>query len=159
MAHLTKYGKRMKLTLVSAMSAACMACVVAIPFVEKKILKNDVGYVSVTVNGEEVGAVNTQEEAQQAVTEARLRFSNDYSNVVYLDPDVEYKSEERIAADRMSVDGLSQAVYSNLFSSMVDMNNQVAYTVRIDDFTVTLASKEEVVELLDRVASSQDTNN
>ena len=88
MAHLTKYGKRMKLTLVSAMSAACMACVVAIPFVEKKILKNDVGYVSVTVNGEEVGAVNTQEEAQQAVTEARLRFSNDYSNVVYLDPDV-----------------------------------------------------------------------
>ena len=153
MAHLTKYGKRMKLTLVSAMSAACMACVVAIPFVEKKILKNDVGYVSVTVNGEEVGAVNTQEEAQQAVTEARLRFSNDYSNVVYLDPDVEYKSEERIAADRMSVDELSQAVYSNLFSSMVDMNNQVAYTVRIDDFTVTLASKEEVVELLDRVAS------
>ena len=159
MAHLTKYGKRMKLTLVSAMSAACMACVVAIPFVEKKILKNDVGYVSVTVNGEEFGAVNTQEEAQQAVTEARLRFSNDYSNVVYLDPDVEYKSEERIAADRMSVDELSQAVYSNLFSSMVDMNNQVAYTVRIDDFTVTLASKEEVVELLDRVASSQDTNN
>ena len=141
MAHLTKYGKRMKLTLVSAMSAACMACVVAIPFVEKKILKNDVGYVSVTVNGEEVGAVNTQEEAQQAVTEARLRFSNDYSNVVYLDPDVEYKSEERIAADRMSVDELSQAVYSNLFSSMVDMNNQVAYTVRIDDFTVTLKRK------------------
>ncbi len=159
MAHLTKYGKRMKLTLVSAMSAACMACVVAIPFVEKKVLKNDVGYVSVRVNGEEVGAANTQEEAQQAVTEARLRFSNDYSNVVYLDPDVEYKSEEKIAGERMTVDELSDAVYSNLFTSMVDMNSQVAYTVRIDDFTVTLSSKDEVVELLDRVASSQDTNN
>lgn len=159
MAHLTKYGKRMKLTLVSAMSAACMACVVAIPFVEKKVLKNDVGYVSVRVNGEKVGAANTQEEAQQAVTEARLRFSNDYSNVVYLDPDVEYKSEEKIAGERMTVDELSDAVYSNLFTSMVDMNSQVAYTVRIDDFTVTLSSKDEVVELLDRVASSQDTNN
>ncbi len=159
MAHLTKYGKRMKLTLVSAMSVACMACLVSIPFVEKKVLKNDVGYVSVKVNGEEVGAANTQEEAQQAVTEARLRFSNDYSDVVYLDPDVEYESEDRIASERMTVEDLSNAVYSNLFSSMVDMNNQVAYTVRIDDFTVTLSSKDEVVDLLDRVASSQDTNN
>ena len=74
MAHLTKYGRRMRLTLVSAMSAACMACIVAIPFVEKKILKNDVGYISISVNGKEVGAANTQEEAKKAVTEARLRF-------------------------------------------------------------------------------------
>ena len=153
MAHLTKYGRRMRLTLVSAMSAACMACIVAIPFVEKKILKNDVGYISISVNGKEVGAANTQEEAKKAVTEARLRFSNDYSDVVYLDPDIEYKSEERVSASRMSVDELASAVYSDLFTSMVDMNNQVAYTVRIDDFTVTLSSKDEVINLLDRVAA------
>lgn len=159
MAHLTKYGRRMRLTLVSAMSAACMACIVAIPFVEKKILKNDVGYVSVSVNGKEVGAANTEEEAKQAVTEARLRFSNDYSDVVYLDPQIEYKSEEKIAASRMTTDELSSAVYSDLFSSMVDMKNQVAYTVRIGDFTVTLSDKDEVINLLDRVAATQDPNN
>lgn len=158
MAHLTKYGRRMRLTLVSAMSAACMACIVAIPFVEKKILKNDVGYISISVNGKEVGAANTQEEAKKAVTEARLRFSNDYSDVVYLDPDIEYKSEERVSASRMSVDELASAVYYDLFTSMVDMNNQVAYTVRIDDFTVTLSSKDEVINLLDRVAATQDPN-
>ncbi len=159
MAHLTRYGKRIKTTLVSALSAACMACMVAIPFVEKDILKNDVGYVRVSVNGVELGAVNTEEEAQQAITAARLKFSQDYSDIVYLDPTYEVVKETKAFAPRISEEEMAAAIYSNLFTSMVDMNQQLAYTVRINDFTVTLASKDDVITLLDRVTAQQDLNN
>ena len=36
MTHLTRYGRRLKMTLIAGMSAACFACIFAIPFAENK---------------------------------------------------------------------------------------------------------------------------
>ena len=38
MSHFTKYGKRMRLMLLTAMFVASMVCLFAIPFVEKNLL-------------------------------------------------------------------------------------------------------------------------
>ena len=40
MSHFTKYGKRMRLMLLTAMFVASMVCLFAIPFVEKNLLNN-----------------------------------------------------------------------------------------------------------------------
>lgn len=159
MTHLTKYGRRMRLTLISAMSVACIACLFTIPFVEKKLLKNEVGYYSVVIDGSTVGAVNSEEEAQQALADARLKFNQDYDSIVYMNPDVSIVEEDRTIATRMTEDELTSAIYSNLFSAVVEMDKQLAYTVRIDDFTVSLATRDEVVELMEKVTSKYDENN
>ena len=38
--HFTQYGRRLKVTLISGMTVACLACIVAFPFADKKLLMN-----------------------------------------------------------------------------------------------------------------------
>ena len=63
MTHLTRYGRRLKMTLIAGMSAACFACIFAIPFAENKF-NNKVGYYSIVFNGEEIGSANSRQEAE-----------------------------------------------------------------------------------------------
>lgn len=159
MAHITRYGRRIRLTLIGGMSAACLVCLFAIPFAEKKLLKNEVGYYSVQLEGVEIGSANTRTDAEQAVADARRRFSQEYETVVYMEDKIEIVQEDRLISTRMTENELASSIYSNLFSCVTDKEQQLAYTVRIDDFTVTLATRDEVVELMERVTAKYDTNN
>lgn len=159
MSHLTRYGRRMRLTLINTVTAACVACLIAVPFFDGGLLKKEVGYYSITVNGVTVGAANSEEDAQTALAQARIEFSKNYSDVVYMDPQIEVVKENKAVAARMSKDELQTAICDTLYTCIVDMDKQVAYTLRIDDYTVTLASKDDVVALLERVAEKYDSNN
>ncbi len=159
MAHMTRYSRQMRHTLVCGMSAACLACLFAIPFAEKKLLKNEVGYYSIVLDGSEIGSANTREEAEQALADARRRFGQESDAAVYMDNRIEIIEQSKIVAERMQEDELSDAIYSRLFACVADKESETAYTVRIDDFMVTLASKQDVVELMERVTSKYDENN
>lgn len=101
--HFTQYGRRLKVTLISGMTVACLACIVAFPFADKKLLKNKAGYFSIQFNGQEVGAANTREEAEDALAAARLRFSQEYDSVIYLDNSIDIVEESRVVASRMRI--------------------------------------------------------
>lgn len=159
MTHITRYGRRLRLTLVSGMSAACLVCLFAIPFAEKKLLKNEVGYYSVQINGVEVGSANTRTDAEQALADARKKFSQEYDSVVYMEDQVQIVEQDKLVSTRMSENELASSIYSNLFACVTDKEKDTAFTVRIDDFTVTLATKDEVVELMERVTAKYDTSN
>lgn len=47
--------------------------------------------------------------------------------------------ESHLTAERMSEEELSDSIYSALFSSITDVNSQIAYMVRMDDATVSPA--------------------
>ena len=81
MSHFTKYGKRMRLMLLTAMFVASMVCLFAIPFVEKNLLNNQVAYYRIEVNGTEVGAANSRADAAKALADARGRLSGIYPAV------------------------------------------------------------------------------
>lgn len=159
MTHITRYGRRLRLTLISGMSTACLVCLFAIPFAEKKLLKNEVGYYSVQLNGVEIGSANTRTDAEQALADARKKFSQEYETVVYMEDQIQIVEQPKLVSTRMTEDELASSIYSNLFACVTDKAQELAYTVRIDDFTVTLATKEEVVELMERVTSKYDTSN
>lgn len=156
MTRITRYGRRLKQTLVGAMTATCMACLFAVPFVEKKLLKNEVGYYSIVCDGTQIGSANSKEAAEKAVANARLKFSKEYDSVVYMDNNIDIVEEPRIFSERMSQEELEGAVYSTLFSCVTDKEADTAYTLRVDDYTVTLATKEEVVELMERITQKYD---
>ncbi len=159
MAHLTRYSRRVRRMLVSGMTAACFACLFAIPFAEKKLLRNDVGYYSIVLNGTEIGSANSREAAEKALAEARRKFSREYDSVVYVDSDIDIVKKTKLFSERMSQEALENSVYDALFTCVTDKENTTAYTVRIDDFTVTLATKEDVVELMQKVTAKYDTDN
>lgn len=157
MSHFTKYGKRMRLMLMTATFVASLVCLFAIPFVEKNLLKNQVAYYRVEVNGTEVGAANSRADAAKALADARRRLSGIYPDVIYIEPEYTVIKESHLAAERMSEQELSDTVYSALFSSITDVNSRIAYTVRMDDTTVALASLDDVYTLLSRVEQQYDT--
>jgi murein DD-endopeptidase MepM/ murein hydrolase activator NlpD len=141
------------------MSVACLACIVAIPFVEKKLFNTQAGYYSIQFNGQEVGAANTRAEAEEALAAARLKFSKEYDSVVYMDDSIDIVKQNKAVAERMNQEELEDALYSTMFACVSDKEDATAYTLRIDDFTVTLASKDDIVELMQRVTAKYDTNN
>lgn len=159
MLHLTKYYRRIKLTLIKAMSLTCLFCLFYIPVMQNKGFGNDVGYYTVVLDGKELGAVNSLEEANEAFTNARLRLSSESADIVYMDPDFNVYKQSRLIGTRMSESQIEDNIYQNLASSIVEIENQTAYTVRIDDFTVTVASKDDVLKLIEGTKKNYDANN
>lgn len=157
MSHLTRYGKRMRLMLITAMFVACFVCLFAIPFAEKKLLSNQVGYYSVRINDVEIGKANSRTDAGQALADARKRLSGEYDRVVYMNPKYEVVKVDSLTGIRMSTEQLADAIYSVLFSCIMDFEAQLAYTVRIGDMTVTLSSIDDVIALMEKVTERYDT--
>ena len=110
--HFTQYGRRLKMTLISGMSVACLACIVAIPFVEKKLFNTQAGYYSIQFNGQEVGAANTRAEAEDALASARLKFGKEYDSVIYMDNSIDIVEQPKAVASRMSESELEDVLYS-----------------------------------------------
>ncbi len=159
MERLSRYGRRMKLTLINTMTVASLVCIIAIPFLTKNLLKTEANYYSITINGMKVGAANTEEEVIVALASARQELSAQYSDVVYMDPDIEINKESRTVAQRMSVNQLSGAIYSYMFDNVMDVDFHMYYTVRLGDFVVTLESKEDVIKLFEKLIQKYDPNN
>ena len=61
----------------NAMIITGFVCMASIPFVNKKLLKNEVGYYSVIFNGNEIGYANSKEDAEKALANASLKFSKE----------------------------------------------------------------------------------
>lgn len=151
MTRITRYGRRIKTTFITTMFVACIAIIIGMPFVSKKMFNNDVGYYCITIEGNHIGAANTEEEVNVALANARLQLCQELNDYIYMDYDVQINKESRAIAQRMSEDELESSIYSTLFDCIVDVETQLAYTVRIDDYTVSLASKEEVEELFEKL--------
>ena len=159
MERLSRYGRRMRITLIKTMTVACFVCIVAIPFLSKKLLKTEANYYSITINGIKVGAANTEQEVIVALASARQELSAQYEEIVYMDPDIEIAKENKTVAQRMSVDELSGAIYSYMFDNVMDVDFHMNYTVRLGDFVVTLESKDAVVSLFEKLIAKYDPNN
>ena len=173
MSHFTKYGKRMRLMLLTAMFVASMVCLFAIPFVEKNLLNNQVAYYRIEVNGTEVGAANSRADAAKALADARGRLSGIYPDVVYMEPEYTVIKESHLTAERMSEEELSDStlaslddVYTLLSRVEQQYDTQKEYTVQLNatgssgDYTVSFektqtdASKDIVSAVLSGQAST-----
>ncbi len=157
MKSITKYSKKMKLTYVKSALAVCGLMVVAFPWF-KGMSKTDDGYYAVVLNGERLGAVGQAEVAEDAYLEARLMIESENDASVYIDYDLQVYEEDRLYGEKISEDDLADKMYDVLKDSSVEVKEK-AYMINIDGFSVTLSSKEEVVELLNAAKRKYDQNN
>lgn len=151
MTRITRYGREMRTTFIATMFIACLVIVIGIPFVSKQMFDNEVGYYSISIQGNYIGAANTEDEVNVALADARLQLCKEFADYIYMDCDVKITKQRRAIAKRMTTKQLQNAIYSSLFDCIVDVETQLAYTVRVDDNMVTLATKEEVEELFRKI--------
>lgn len=160
-----RLGRQKKLYLSYARTAiiAILFLFVAIPFVNRvanggKTYTPEDRYM-VVLNGEELGCVSDITIAQEALKDARTQINASNKGFALVETDIKLYKETAGGAV-VSKEALSESIFTTLMSATVDSDSyETAYTVRIDDFTVTLASKEEVVELFEKVKDKYSNSN
>lgn len=115
----------------------------------------------VMINGKVVALAKNEEEAKAAYKEARLLYNA--KGVKLLDTDVSYEVVDK-EKDKKAIEGkkfyrqegLSEVILDELQKNS-NQDKSIAYTVRIDDYTVTVESVEDVVSVLEQAQGKYDT--
>lgn len=153
-----KFLKRYKKLYKSYAKTAVIATLfllVAIPFI--KIVSNDGKSFTpdsrylVVLNGTELGYVSDVTIAENALLDVRNKLDNQSEGLTLVETDIQF-IEETAGGAVLSQDEMAGSMYDSLSSEVIDTQDKVtAYTVRINDFTVTLSSLDEVKVLLNKV--------
>lgn len=110
------------------------------------------------VNGSEVGTVKSGQDFYDAFSNVRERITDEADEMVYLDLDYTLEPVPAGSGEMLKPEQLEEVLYENAENSV--QNTQVkAYTIKINQYTVTLASKEEIIALLEAAKSRYDTCN
>lgn len=160
-----RLGRHKKLFISYARTAimAVLFLLVAIPFVNKvenggQTYTPDDRYM-VVLNGEKLGYVSDASIVNDALRDARAQINSLKGGMTLVESDISVYKEQS-SGDVISGEILTESIYNTLTSAAVDKkDSEIAYTVRIDDFTVTLASQKEVVELFQSVKDKYASSN
>ncbi len=118
----------------------------------------DGSFYHIVVNGEDKGIVEKEDMAKELVAQARKRIAAESQDIIYMDYNYEIVPDKKIVGTLDELEQVEENVYNQLKECIVQ-TEQKAYTVKIDDFSITLSSKEAVIELLNAVKHEYDENN
>lgn len=155
----TRYSRKIRMTLIKAVTFICFICLIYIPKETTIQSTEESGYFIVTLNDQELGAMNSEAEANEALVIARGRISAEAGELVYMNPSLIVSREHQSFGKRLSVDEMADAMYDVLQDSRIVFNKQYAYTIRINDYTVTLGTKDEITQLIEAVKEKYDVDN
>lgn len=116
----------------------------------------------VMVDGEVVALAKNEEEAKKAYKAARLAYNAD--GVKLLDVDVTYalvdkeKDEKAIKGKKLLRDERLEAAILESFGELGQQDKTIAYTIRIDDYTVTVEKMSDIVSVLEDAQGKYDEN-
>ncbi len=116
--------------------------------------------VKVMINGEVVALAKSKEAGEEAFQSARLAYNA--KGVQILDIDVTYEEVDK-EKDAEAIEGmrllrkekLTEAVLDS-FDRYAESDKELAYTMRIDDYTVTIDSMEDLVSVLEKAQGAYD---
>lgn len=159
MFRLKKIKSKVKVVYTMTAVAAAFGLMIIYPAFSSSCEKAD-SFYKVTLNGEMVGSVAGKQQIYDALANARLRVNAEADGLTCIGQDIEIEHEKHLIGDRISGSQLEERMYHILKDSdEPERDCEKAYVVNIDDYTVTLGSKEEVVKLLNAAKASYDTDN
>lgn len=104
-------------------------------------------YCRVLLDGEEIGAVADPEVVENAFLKARARIARESQDLVLADVGCEFQQISKLVGSTLEEADLEQVIYG-LLQEKVKTAKQKYYLVKVNDFTVNLASMEDVKALL-----------
>lgn len=168
--YFSKQYKKLKDVYFKVAVAACLFVIFVVPFAsrftyaeevvhDEVIVDEGITCYSVVLNGTELGVVADKDTAKEALLNTRIRLNSEQDTIVYVDTDLDVYTNVDYKGKIVSQAKLEEAMYAEL-NAIAYVPDDVVYTVRIDDFMVTVGSEEEVVELLEaakaRIAKTEE---
>lgn len=148
--------KRARMTMLKSMAAIAVCLTFAYPLYGKNAADNR-GYYEIELNGQVIGAAADEETAQAALLKARKQITQEAGTLVYMDPELKVTEKSRLFGTRMNEAETVEAMAAVLKDSVITPK-QEAYTVKINEITLHLSSKEEVIRLLEETKNRFDVN-
>ncbi len=111
----------------------------------------------VYVNEQLVGKVYTEQEGREVYQEVRREIVSASDEMVLMSADCDIRKVESLIKQPTDAEELRTNMTEALQSNIMGTLNK-AYTVKIGDYIVNMGSKEDVVELLNRVKQPYDVN-
>ena len=155
MKKITKNYKRLQ---VRSTKIAVLAVITFIFFMPGYIKIENTGnnMFTVLLNGTYVGTIGESSKAEECLRQARRMVAGDGEELVLIDSNLECVGEEvfwgRIDSEEDVVDNMVRVLKDNVKQTL-----HRSYTVKVNDYTVNLASKDEVLKLLRSSIGKYDT--
>lgn len=146
MKRLTRYNKKMRFTYIKT---AVLAITLAILFFPTWTKFEKVGnnMFTVRLNGTEVGVVAEEEDADRFLVKARKQLAGKENGLVLAESEMELVGQEvlfgEIDEENDVVNRMTDALAKNERQTL-----KQSYTIKINEYTVNVASTEEVLSLL-----------
>ncbi len=151
----TKYYKRVRIRKIKV---AVLAVIVSIFFMPGYIKIESTGdnMFTVVLNGETVGEVGDRKTAEECLKQARKIMAGDGEELVLIDSNMELEGKEVFWGHIDGEDAVTERMVEVLGRNVKQTLHR-SYTVKINEYTVNLASKDEVLELLHSSVDKYDT--
>lgn len=119
--------------------------------------KTENNYFTIYLNDEKIGATDSRDKIDEIMAQARRNLAGDSTELIYARTDLEIKEEKVLLGVIDSEKSLLKQVAKVLQDNSIQ-TLQRAYTVKVNEYSVNLATSEEVKQLLDAALDKYDTN-
>ncbi len=153
MQKITRYYRKMKLTYIAATIVMCF--VMLFVFWDFYGVHKEHKFYMVVLNGKTLGTVESEYMANYCMRQTRLQLNKEAGEIVSFYPELEIYEQDEIVAEEISQTVLQERMYQ-ILKEVPRQSQTNAFVINIDGVTVTVASKDEVTQLLNRIASAYD---
>lgn len=153
----SRYYKKMKIAYIKVAMFAILVSIFFFPSYQKLESTGDNTF-TVYLNGTKVGIVGDTQQVDTCLIEARRRLAGTSDELVLADSEVSYEGAEVLWGTVDDTSVITENMTSVLKDSVKETLNR-SYTVKINEYTVNLASTEEVLALLQASINKYDSGN
>lgn len=149
------FNKKSKLVFIEAVVITCACILLGVPLLGAGFGKGN-SYYEVTIAGQLVGSVKDPGVVEQAFLDARARISRETDGLVLADVDYSLEKIEKIFGTTMDTQMLTDAIYEELKKNVVTAKKK-GYLIKINEFTLTVGSYQDVLDILNATKNKYDT--
>ncbi|MGN1315111.1 MAG: peptidoglycan DD-metalloendopeptidase family protein [Lachnospiraceae bacterium] len=157
MIKITKYYKRLRISFLRTAIFSAFFYVFFLPNLVKPLEAGD-NLFTFSINGTLIGRTDSREKIDNLISRSRRAVAGDSGDIQYIRMDLEVESKEVVFGEIDRDKALLSRITDVLKESSVQTLKR-AYTVKIKDYTVNLASSTEVLSLLEAALDKFDEKN
>ena len=155
MKRLTKYHKRVRLTF----AAAAFICSFVLMLIFNSVggFASEANFYIVKVGDKIVGTINSKNQAEQALANARSRISTEAESIVYVDSNFSIEKDPRLFGETDDYDTLAENVYQEI-KEFTDNNYTQAIMISSNGYSISVDNSETARQILQNLERRYDTN-
>lgn len=157
MKKISRHYKKMKIAYIKVAVLAMLVSAFFLPGIEKVESTGD-NIFTVSLNGVQVGVVGELEQVESCLIAARKKLAGSSDEMILAESEITYEGAEVLWGAVDDPQDVTANMVAALRGSVKETLNR-SYTVKINNYTVNLASTEEVLALLQASIDKYDSDN